>query len=63
MVEASQEQLVIVENFITKIWDSLDPASVPDDIKTAYTDAVQVLGALIDGEQPASPDMNTAAPA
>jgi hypothetical protein len=62
MVEASVEQLTIVENFITKLWDSLDPASIPDDIKAMYAEAVQVLGALIDGSS-MSADTGIAAPA
>jgi hypothetical protein len=63
VVEASQEQLVLVENFITKIWDSLDPASVPDDIKSAYTEAIQVLGALIDTGSMSADTSTAAAPA
>jgi hypothetical protein len=62
MVEASVEQLTIVENFVTKIWDSLDPASVPDELKSLYAEAVQVLGALIDGNT-MSADTGIAAPA
>jgi hypothetical protein len=58
MVEISDEEFTIISDFINAI--ELDPNS-PDDLKTKYTDALQVVNAFGPAQQ--APDPNMMAPA
>ena len=59
MVEISDEEFMIISDFINAI--ELDPNS-PDDLKNKYTDALQVVNAFGPAQQQ-TPDPAMAAPA
>jgi len=56
MVEASEEQLVLIENFLTSLTDAIDWETAPEELKSQYAEATQVIGALIDSAKPQQAD-------
>ena len=64
VVEVADEEFTIIKDFVvTKLGDAIDWESAPDDLKSDYTNVVQILNAYgVDQSQSADTTTAVAAP-